>query len=202
MNSSTLTTQTPWKAILSFTTLVLLGLLLQPLYNTVDTLIVGNFLGEASLAAVDACGALTIAFLALVNGFSAEAGILITQRFGANQRKELRKQASSSFLLLLGMGLLATVLALVISRFSLEHILATPKSLLSLADAYFQVYALGLFFQFGYNIVAALLRGIGHSKATLYFLLVASLANIGLDILFVSYFQMGVSGAAWATNLA
>lgn len=123
-----------------------------------------KFLGEASLAAVGAYGVLTMAFLALANGFSAEAGILIAQRFRANQRKELRQQASSSFLLLLGMGLLATVLAIVISRFSLEHILVTPKSLLSLAEGYFQVYALGLFFQFGYNIVAALLRGIGDSK--------------------------------------
>ena len=87
MNSSSLTTQTPWKEILSFTTPVLLGLLLQPLYNTVDTLIVGNFLGEASLAAVDACGALTRAFLALANGCSAEVGILIAQRFGGNRVK-------------------------------------------------------------------------------------------------------------------
>lgn len=148
----TLTTGTPWKRILVFMLPVFAGLLLQQLYNIVDTIIVGNFAGETALASVGACGVPTLAFFA--------------------------------------------------SRFVLFAILDTPKSLLDMACAYFKIYAMGLVFQFGYNIVAAILRGVGDSKATLYFLLIASVMNIGLDILFVYNFQMGVKGAALATDLA
>ena len=202
MKDSTLTQGAPWKGILSFMIPVLLGLLLQQLYNTVDTIIVGNFAGESPLAAVGACGVLTMAFLALANGFSAGACILIAQFFGAGKEEDMRKQASSSLLVMLGMGVLATAVGILISRFALEHILATPDSLIPMADIYFKIYAAGLVFQFGYNIVAAILRGIGDSKATLYFLLVASVINVVLDIIFVYSMNMGVAGAAVATDIA
>lgn len=202
MNSKSLTLGTPWKGILSFMFPIFAGLLLQQLYNTVDTIVVGNFAGEAPLAAVGACGVLTMAFLALANGFSAGACVLIAQHFGAGEEKEMRAQASSALLLMLGMGAIATGAGIFISRFALKHILATPASLLSMADTYFEIYAAGLIFQFGYNIVAAILRGVGDSKATLYFLLVASAVNVVLDIVFVCCFKMGVAGAAIATDIA
>ena len=202
MNNKTLTEGTPWKGILSFMLPVLFGLLFQQLYNTVDTIIVGNFAGEASLAAVGACSVLTMAFLALANGFSAGACILIAQLFGAGKEKDMRRQASSSLLLMLAMGVLMAAVGIIISRFALEHILATPDSLIPMADAYFKIYAAGLIFQFGYNIVSAILRGIGDSKATLYFLLVASVINVMLDIIFVYNMNMGVVGAAVATDIA
>lgn len=169
-----MTQGTPWKVILPFMFPIFAGLLLQLLYNTVDTIVVGNFAGEAPLAAVGACGVLTMVFLALANGFSAEVSVLIAQHFGAGEEKEMRAQASSALLLMLGMGVIATLVGIFISRFTLKHILATPDSLLSMADTYFKIYAAGLIFRFGYNIVAAILRGVGDSKATLYFLLVAS----------------------------
>ena len=202
MKEISLTEGSPWKGILSFMIPVLLGLLLQQLYNTVDTIIVGNFAGESPLAAVGACGVLTMAFLALANGFSAGACILIAQLFGAGREEEMRRQASSSLLVMLSMGVLATIVGVVISRFALAYILATPDSLIPMADIYFKIYAAGLIFQFGYNIVAAILRGIGDSKATLYFLLVASVINVVLDILFVYNLNMGVTGAAIATDIA
>ena len=202
MNNKTLTEGAPWKGILSFMIPVLLGLLLQQLYNTVDTIIVGNFAGESPLAAVGACGVLTMAFLALANGFSAGACILIAQLFGGSKKEDMRRQASSSLLVMLAMGVLATAAGIIISRFALEHILATPDSLIPMADTYFKIYAAGLIFQFGYNIVAAILRGIGDSKATLYFLLVASVVNVVLDIIFVYNMNMGVAGAAIATDIA
>ncbi len=200
MNS--MTEGTPWKKILIFMLPVFAGLLLQQLYNIADTIIVGNFAGEAALASVGATSVMTMAFLALANGFSAGAGILISRDFGAGNHKDLRIQASSSILLMLAMGAAATVLALFISRFMLSVVLGTPQSLVAAADIYFKLYALGLIFQFGYNIVAAILRGVGDSKATLYFLLVASVLNVGLDILFVYNFRMGVVGAAIATDIA
>lgn len=202
MNNKALTEGTPWKGILSFMMPVLLGLLLQQLYNTVDTIIVGNFAGELPLDAVGACGVLTMAFLALANGFSAGACILIAQLFGSGKEEDMRRQASSSLLVMLTMGVVATAVGIAISRFALEYILATPASLLSMADTYFKIYAAGLIFQFGYNIVAAILRGVGDSKATLYFLMVASAVNVVLDIVFVYYFKMGVAGAAIATDIA
>lgn len=197
-----LTAGPPWKGILSFMFPVFMGLLLQQFYNTADTIIVGNFSGEASLAAAGACGVLTMIFLALANGFSTGASVLIAQLFGAGKKEQMRRQASSSLVVMLVIGIAATVVGIFISRFALTNILATPVSLLSMADTYFKIYALGLFFQFGYNIIAAILRGIGDSKATLYFLLIASIINVLLDILFVYSFNMGVAGAAIATDIA
>ena len=158
MDQKSLIEGTPWKGILSFMMPVLLGLLLQQLYNTVDTIIVGNFAGESPLAAVGACGVLTMAFLALANGFSAGACILIAQLFGAGREEDMRRQASSSLIVMISMGVAATVAALLISRFALTTILATPESLIPMADLYFKIYAAGLIFQFGYNIVSAILR--------------------------------------------
>ena len=128
--------------------------------------------------------------------------MLIAQHFGAGEEKKMREQASSALLLMLGMGAVATVAGIFISRFALKYILATPDSLLAMADTYFKIYAAGLVFQFGYNIVAAILRGVGDSKATLYFLMIASAINVVLDIVFVYNFQMGVAGAAIATDIA
>ena len=192
----------PWKSILAFAFPVLMGQLLQQLYNTVDTIIVGNFSGEEPLAAVGACGVLTMIFLALANGFSAGASVIIAQGFGAGQEKEMRRQASTSLVVLAAMGVASTAAGLAISRFVLEHLLATPEGLLDMADTYFKIYACGFIFQFGYNIIAAILRGAGDSAATLYFLLVASAINIVLDIVFVCNLQMGVVGAAIATDIA
>ncbi|MCM1296308.1 MAG: MATE family efflux transporter [Muribaculaceae bacterium] len=200
--NKTLTQGTPWKVILAFMFPIFAGLLLQQLYNTVDTIVVGNFAGETPLAAVGACGVLTMAFLALANGFSAGACVLIAQHFGAGEEKEMRAQASTALLLMLGMGAMATVLGITISRFALKYILATSDSLIAMSDKYFKIYAAGLLFQFGYNIVAAILRGVGDSKATLYFLGIASAINVVLDIIFVYNFKMGVAGAAIATDIA
>lgn len=202
MNNRSLTGGAAWKGILSFMMPVLLGLLLQQLYNTVDTIIVGNFVGETPLAAVGACGVLAMAFLALANGFSAGACILIAQLFGAGKEEDMRRQASSSLIVMISMGVAAAMAGIIISRFALKYILATPDSLLTMADMYFKIYAAGLIFQFGYNIVSAILRGIGDSKATLYFLLVASVVNVVLDIVFVYSLNMGVAGAAIATDIA
>ncbi len=193
---------TPWKSILSFAFPVFMGMLLQQLYNTADTIIVGNFSGEGPLAAVGACGVLTMVFLALSSGFSAGASVIIAQSFGAGKEAEMRRQASSSIVVLLAMGIATTVVGLAISRPALERLLATPISLLGMADTYFKIYACGFFFQFGYNIIAAVLRGVGDSAATLYFLLIASVINVVLDIVFVYNFGMGVAGAAIATDIA
>lgn len=192
----------PWKGIVRFAIPVFIGLLLQQLYNTADTIIVGNFEGEDAMAAVGATAVLTMVFLAFANGFSAGAGVIVAQLFGANKDEELRKNACTSILLMIGMGILCTGIALLINRLMLRYVLKTPVDILNTAVVYFRVYALGLIFQFGYNIVAAVLRGVGDSRPTMYFLLIAAVINIGLDILFVGVCHLGALGAALATDIA
>ncbi len=202
MKENSLVQGVPWKIILAFAVPVLMGQLLQQLYNTVDTIVVGQFAGEAALAAVGTSHSLVMFFLSLANGFSAGAGVIIAQQFGRGSRDEMRRTAAGSIVLMMAMGALATLLAIAAARPVLGGLMAASDSFLEMAVLYFRVYALGLIFQFGYNIVAAVLRAVGDSKATLYFLIIASAANIVLDILFVAVLHMGVTGAALATGLA
>ena len=197
-----MTRGTPWKLIVQFALPIMAGNLLQQLYNTADTIIVGNFNSQQALSAVGSCASLTALFTALAIGFSIGAGVLISQYFGANRLEDLRRYASSSIVLMLALGLLMSVLGFCSAELFLEKFLGTPQSLLPQAALYFKIYAVGLVFQFGYNIAAAILRALGDSRATLYFLLVSSVLNVVLDLLFVAGFHMGVAGAAIATVFA
>ena len=194
-----LTRGTPWKLIVQFALPIMLGNLLQQLYNTADTIIVGNFDGQQALSSVGACTSLTILFTALALGFSIGADVLISQYFGAGRMQELRRYAATSIVLMLAMGLVMTMVGVPSAELLLRGFLGTPESLLPQSVLYFRIYAAGLVFQFGYNIAAALLRALGDSRATLYFLLVSSVLNVVLDLLFVAVCGMGVAGAAYAT---
>ena len=196
-----LTRGTPWKLILQFALPIMAGNLLQQLYNTADTIIVGNFNGQQALSAVGACASLTVLFTALAIGFSIGAGVLISQYFGASRERELRQYAATAIVLMLAMGLLMSLIGVCSARFLLARALGTPEAL-PMTLLYFRIYAAGLVFQFGYNIAAALLRALGDSKATLYFLLVSSVLNVVLDLAFVAGLGMGVAGAAIATVLS
>ena len=197
-----LTRGTPWKLILQFALPIMAGNLLQQLYNTADTIIVGNFNGQQALSAVGACASLTVLFTALAIGFSIGAGVLISQYFGASRERELRQYAATAIVLMLAMGLFMSLAGVVSARFLLERVLGTPEALLPMTLLYFRIYAAGLVFQFGYNIAAALLRALGDSRATLYFLLVSSVLNVVLDLLFVAALGMSVAGAAIATVIS
>lgn len=197
-----LTRGTPWKLIVQFALPIMAGNLLQQLYNTADTIIVGNFNGQQALSAVGACASLTALFTALAIGFSIGAGVLISQYFGASREQELRQYAATAIVLMLAMGLLMSLIGVCSAGFLLARALGTPEALLPLTLLYFRIYAAGLVFQFGYNIAAALLRALGDSKATLYFLLVSSILNVVLDLVFVAGLGMGVAGAAIATVIS
>ena len=197
-----MTAGAPWKHILRFALPVLAGSLLQQLYNTVDTIVVGRFSGEAALSAVGTTGSFAFLFLALATGFSAGNGVVVAQHYGADDAKQVRANASTGILLMLGMGVAATVAGLLVSRPAYTYLVAVPEELLDLTLRYFRIYTLGLIFQFGYNIFSSILRAVGDSAATLYFLLIASVSNILLDLLFVAGFRWGVVGAALATDIA
>ncbi|MDE6728026.1 MAG: MATE family efflux transporter, partial [Oscillospiraceae bacterium] len=176
--------------------------LLQQLYNTVDTVIVGNFASETALSAVGTTNCLTLFFLALANGFSAGAGVIIAQHFGAKESEKMRENALCGIVLMLAMGLVSTIIGTAFCEIVLKNVLNVSGEMLTIAISYFKFYCLGLIFQFGYNIVSSILRAVGDSRATLYFLLIASFLNIALDLLFVAVFKWGAAGAAIATDIA
>ena len=192
----------PWKGILSFTMPVMLGLLLQYLYNTVDTIIVGNFTGELSLSAVGTTTCIGMIFQAISGGFSVGAGIVIAQLFGAKRFKEMRENASTAIVMSAGLGVLSLVIGCAFCRPFLAGPLGVSGEMLDMAVVYFRAFCVGILFQFGYDIAASILRGVGDSKASLYFLLISSIINVVLDLLFVGTFHMGVLGAGVATAIA
>lgn len=163
---------------------------------------VGNFANEAALSAVGTTGSLVFLFIAIANGFSSGAGVIVSQYYGAGNVKKMRKTAGASVTLLIVMGLAATFLEIIISVPAFQYLLGVPESFRTIAIEYFEIYCLGLVFQFGYNIIASLLRSVGDSKASMYFLLIASVVNILLDLLFVATFRMGAVGAAIATDIS
>lgn len=197
-----MTVGAPWKHTLRFAMPVLAGSLLQQLYNTADTIIVGNFASEEALSAVGTTGSLTFLFLSIALGFSAGNGVIVAQHYGAGDEKRVRSNASTGILLLMGLGVISTIVALAASGFAFSWLVAVPGEILDQTLVYFRIYALGLIFQYGYNIFSSILRAIGDSAATLYFLLISSVTNVVLDILFVAGFHWGVAGAAIATDIS
>ena len=189
-----------WRHVLVFSLPIMAGNLLQQLYNTVDGIVVGNFVSQNALAATGSAGTLAFIFLAFAIGFGNGSGIMIAQLFGARLYDELREAVSTALLLLVGMGAAFSIVGCVGARFLLHRLMRVAEGgVLDLATAYFTIYAAGYVLQFIYNAVAAILRAIGDSRATLYFLLVSSLMNLALDVLFVVGFGWGVQGAAIAT---
>ena len=197
-----MTAGAPWKHILKFAMPVLAGSVLQQLYNTVDSIIVGNYAGEAALSAVGTTGSITFLFLAVAMGFASGNSVAVAQFYGAGDEKEVRSNASTGILFLMVLGLITTAVGLIVSGPVCRHILAVPEAFLDQAVSYLRIYTLGLIFQFGYNVFSGVLRAVGDSAATLYFLLIASVLNIVLDLLFVAVFHMGVEGAAAATDIS
>ena len=202
MLGKSMTSGSPWKHILFFTFPILAGALLQQLYHTADTVIVGNFAGEEALSAVGTTNTLAFFFLAIAIGFSAGNGVLIAQHYGAEKFDLLRKDAAGGIVLLLVIGTVCSICGMLGAYWAYKYWMAVPPEILSRTVLYFVIYSSGLIFQFAYNALSAILRSVGDSAATLYFLLIASIANILLDLLFVAVFHWGVAGAAVATNIA
>lgn len=187
--------------ILTFALPIMGGLVLQQLYNTVDSVVVGQTLGSTALGAVGTCAALTMFAVSFAVGLTNGSGVIFAQLFGARRMEDLRKNLSTALLLLTGLGLLISILGFAFAR-PLLKALAAPEEILDMATGYFRIYCLGLVFQFVYNVLAGALRGVGDSKATLIFLFISSVVNIVLDLLFVVVFRWGVEGTAIATVIS
>ena len=202
MRMKMMTEGAPWKHILSFSLPVLAGSLLQQLYNTADAIIVGQFAGEDALSAVGTTGSFAFLFLAIAIGFSSGNGVVVAQNYGAEDNEGVRRNASVGILFLMTLGVISALLGVVLSYPAFKYLVDVPYEILDMTLLYFRIYAVGLIFQFGYNIFSAILRAVGDSAATLYFLLISSLTNIGLDLLFVKVIPWGVAGAAIATVIS
>ncbi len=192
----------PWRHILLFALPLMGGQALQQLYNTVDGIIVGNFVGDIALGAVGVCAPVTLLFISIAVGMCSGISVVVSQYFGAGRPDEMRRAASTSILMMLAMGIVFSVLGAVFSEFLLGKMLGVGAWYLPDATLYFRIYAVGLVFQYAYNVFAALLRAVGDSKATLYFLLISSAVNLVLDLIFVLVFHWGVAGAAIATTVS
>ncbi len=191
----------PWKQIVIFTIPMLLGNIAQQLYNTVDSIVVGKYVGDNALAAVGSAGPILNLLLVLFIGISMGASIMVAQYFGAKQKEELSYTIGNCISLTAIAVAIIMVVAVIVVRPLLE-LLQTPESIIDWCASYLLIMFLGSIGSAYYNILSGVLRGLGDAFSALVYLLVATILNIVLDILFVAKFQMGVSGVALATVIA
>lgn len=189
------------KQLLLFFLPIWFGTLFQQLYNTADTLIVGNFVGTNALAAVGATGAFVNLLVGLFVGLCSGAGVVIAQSWGAHDSEAVDRQVHTALVLSVGLGALLTVLGFA-SATPMMRLMGTPEEILADSALYLRIYSLGMIPQMLYNMGTNILRAIGDSKRPLYFLIAASLVNIVLDVVFIAVFGWGVAGAALATVLS
>ena len=193
-----LTSGKEWKRILRFALPMLLGNVFQQMYNIVDSIIVGNVLGKEALAAVGASFPIIFLLISFIIGIASGTTILIAQYYGSRVIDQVKRAIDTLYIFLFFASLVVTALGLGINR-SLFRLLSLPEELLPEALKYLNVYVLGILVFFGFNGTSAILRGLGDSKTPMYFLIISTLTNIGLDLLFIMVFGWGIAGAAWAT---
>lgn len=198
MNKQDMTQGSPWKVIISFSLPVLAGYLFQQLYNMVDTIIVGQYLGEEALAGVGSTGCLMFMVLGFTMGISQGFSLMIARVFGAKDFERLKHYTALSILLTLIISVLLTLPTALLSRQFLIW-MNCPDNVLPLADSYIKIIFLGIFATMAYNVGSGILRGIGDSKTPLYLLIFSSVLNIFLDIFCIVNLNLGTAGAALAT---
>lgn len=191
-----------WKAILYFFFPILFGTFFQQLYNTVDAIIVGQFLGKQALAAVGG-GTSTIINLLIgfFTGLASGASVVISHRYGSGNNDRTKKAITTAMAVSLVSSLIITVVGLLTAKASLE-IIKTPEDIIPQALTYMRIYYLGSVTLVVYNMGTGVFRALGDSKHPLYFLMIGCLSNIILDIVFIGFLKMDVEGAALATVLS
>ncbi len=191
----------PWKKIVAFTVPMLIGNVAQQLYNTVDSIVVGKYVGDNALAAVGSASPIFNLLLVLFVGISMGAGIMVSQYFGSRDRENLSKTIGSSITLTAAASVILMLIGTVTIR-PLLVLLKTPDSIIDWCTSYLLILLWGVAGLAYYNILCGILRGLGDSLSALIYLLVATILNIGLDIWFVAGLDMGVAGVALATAIA
>lgn len=191
----------PVKLLLIFAVPMLIGNVFQQLYNLVDSVIVGRFVGADALAAVGATNSVSFLFFALCNGIASGGGIITAQQFGAGNKENVKKSiVNSGYILLVG-SIVVGIIAFLLSSTAL-HFMATPDDILQDAVIYMRMQCIGLPLIAIYNHVSSMLRALGDSTTPLYFLIFSSVLNVSMDLWFVYGLKMGIFGAALATIIA
>lgn len=196
-----MTIGTPWKSIVAFSIPMLIGNIAQQLYNTVDSIVVGKYIGDNALASVGSSSPLLNMLLVLFVGISAGVGIMVSQYFGAKNREDLSHTIGTAITL----TALSSLFLMIASPFVIRPLLGmlnTPDSLIDGCAAYLTILMYGVAGMAFYNILSGILRGMGDSFSALLYLLLATVLNIFLDLYFVANLQMGIAGVALATVIA
>lgn len=196
-----MTVGNPTNLILKFALPLYVGNLFQQFYNLADTLIVGRTLGVNSLAAVGATGSIAFLVLGFILGLTAGFSVITAQRFGAKDFKGVRKSFASIIILSVMFSILLTIISMSTAMPLLEF-MQTPSNIIEDSYSYIYIMYLGIATIVFYNALANVIRSLGDSKTPLYFLIIASVINIILDLIFIIKFHMGVAGAGWATVIA
>ena len=196
-----MTEGTIWRQILLFSIPLILGNLLQQMYNTVDSIIVGNFVGSNALAAVGSSTSLICLLIAFSMGASAGAGVIVSQFYGAGDENGVQRSAHTALMLALILGIVLTIAGIVFSPAILRW-MRTPEEVMNQSVLYLRIYSYGLVFNVIYNMAAGILNAVGNSRRSLMYLAVASFSNIFLDLWLIGGMHMGVEGAAIATDIS
>ena len=190
-----------WRKIIGFAIPLFLGNLFQQLYNTADSLIVGNFIGSEALAAVSSSGSLIFLMVGLFNGVAMGAGVVIARYFGARDPEHLRRAVHSTVFFGAVSGVILTVLGILLTPLLLRW-MGTPEAVLPNSILYFRMYFGGVLAVVLYNVAVGILQAVGDSKHPLYYLMISSCVNVVLDLLFVAVLGFGVGAAALATAIS
>ena len=190
-----------YKKIALFAIPLLLGNFFQLMYNTIDSIVVGNYVGKEALAAVGASTPIINLLIAFFQGLATGAGVVVSRYYGARKQEEKSKAIHSFLLFSILFGIALSIVGYFVSPVILR-MMNTPSDYYNDADGYLAIYFLGATFLIVYNAGTGILQAVGDSKNPLYFLIATSILNIFLDLLFVKGFGMGVDGAAWATIIS
>ena len=202
MNKQTMMTEgTIWKKILLFSIPLILGNLFQQLYNTVDSIIVGNFIGSNALAAVGSGGSFINLLIGFCVGASAGAGVVISQAYGAQDEERLHKAVHTTVAIAITAGIIVTIAGVILAPV-VHKVMGTPAEVYDDAVTYLRVYFGGMVFSVVYNMSAGILNAVGNSRRSLIYLMIAAFSNIFLDLFFVVVLKMGVVGVALATDIS
>ena len=196
-----LTTGKEGKLIFQFAAPMLLGNVFQQLFSVVDSIVVGNFVGKEALAAVGASFPVIFIMVSMIIGLVMGTTVVISQYFGAKDFVKVKRAIDTMYIYSIVAGIITTIIGIIISE-PLLRLLGLPEDIMPQAVQYLKIYLSGIIIFFGFNGTSAVLRGLGDSKTPLYFLIIATVANIILVLLFVAVFNWGVAGAAYATLIA
>lgn len=189
------------KSVFTYTLPIILTSILQLLFNAADLIVVGRFCGSASVAAVGATGSLTTLIVNLFIGLSVGAGVAVAHAYGANDDLTLHRTVHTAITTSIVAGAVLTIVGVTYSETFLR-LMDTPENILPLSATYMRIYFFGIIFNMLYNYSASILRAVGDTKRPLIFLSIAGVVNVGLNVIFVTVFDMNVAGVALATTIS